>query len=469
MRVANVLAGFSLAEADVLRKAVGKKDAALTEKVLREFRERASARGIADRQASEIAELLRTFGRYGFNKAHAAAYALLSYRTAWLKAHYPAEFIAALLSSEIGSTDRVVAYIAAARGLGLEILPPSVNESGYKFTVVDDRRIRFGLGAIRGVGQSAIESILEGRSAGPYGSLFDFCTRVDLRLNNKRVIECLIQAGALDDLGERAALLAGLEAALAEAQLRQRERETGQASLFGEASGAQRPEPTLPAAEPMPESDRLKREKEVLGFYISGHPLERYRELVELFALDASTRTVAEMRDRKVELACVVTGMEVRVSRRDGREWCRLTLEDFHGTATALAFGEVWLEHRPLLAQDAPVLVVGTVSGNSRDEDDPPIFIDSVRPLSEVRAEGRVGICIELRPGDGVAPEAFGRVRKLVEGSPGSGPLLVRWRGEGNGGAPLLASETLRVAPTAGLLAELRSLLGSERVRLVRI
>ncbi|MFQ5890233.1 MAG: DNA polymerase III subunit alpha [Gemmatimonadota bacterium] len=471
MRVANVLAGFSLAEADVLRKAVGKKDAALTEKVLADFRARAVERGVQERQAKEIAELIRTFGRYGFNKAHAAAYALISYRTAWLKAHYPAEFIAALLSSEIGNTDKVVAYIASARALGIEIMPPSVNESGYKFTVVDDRRIRFGLGAIRGVGQSAIQSILDGRVDGKYASLFDFCQRVDLRLNNKRVLECLIQSGALDDLGERASLLAGLEAALAEAQLRQRERETGQASLFGEGSGAQRPEPQLPQVEPMAEAERLKLEKEVLGFYISGHPLERFRELVELFSLEANTSTIGEMREQKVELACVVTGTAVRVSRRDGREWCRLTIEDFHGTATALVFGDTWLDSRTVLTQDAPVLIAGTVSGNSRDEEDPPIFIDSVRPLSEVRATGRIGICIELRPGDRLGPEAFSRVRSLVEASPGSGPLYVRWRGEeGNGNEPpILASESLRVSPTAGLLAELRSVLGSERVRLIRV
>jgi DNA polymerase-3 subunit alpha len=183
MRVANVLAGFSLAEADVLRKAVGKKDAALTKRVLEEFCERAVEKGLSKKKAREIADLIRTFGRYGFPKAHAVAYAVISYRTAWLKAHYPAEFMAALLSSIIDNTDKVVQYITTARSMGLEVLPPSVSESRYKFTVVDDRRIRFGLGAIKGVGESAIRSISEAREEKPFESLFDFCQRIDLRLS----------------------------------------------------------------------------------------------------------------------------------------------------------------------------------------------------------------------------------------------------------------------------------------------
>ncbi len=469
MRVANLLAGFTLAEADVLRKAVGKKDAELTEKVLDDFRGRAVERGVAPGRAREIADLIRTFGRYGFNRAHSVAYAILSFRTAWLKAHYPAEFMAALLSSEIGNTDKVVAYIAEARSLGMEVLPPSVTESGYRFTVVDDERIRFGLGAIKGVGHSAIRSIIEAREEKPFEGFLDFLCRIDLRLNNKRVVEALIGAGALDHLGSRAALAEGLDVFLNEAQLRKRERESGQASLFGR--GPERPAPELPEVEPWTEQRRLKEEKERIGFYTSGHPLDRYRELVELYALQASTADLAEHRDRSVEVACVVTEASVRTSRRDGREWARLTIEDFRGTATALCFGDTWQEHRELLTAEAPVLIAGTVSGNSRDEEDPPIFVDSVRPLSEVRRSGRVGVCIELWPGDELDPEAFRRVRELAEGSPGDGPLLLRWRGaEGGNGAepPRLISRSLRVTPNAALLADLRALFGGDRVRLVR-
>ncbi|MGI9038633.1 MAG: DNA polymerase III subunit alpha, partial [Gemmatimonadota bacterium] len=366
MRAANVLAGFTLAEADVLRKAVGKKDAALTDKVLGDFETRAVERGLTPAKASEIAELIRTFGRYGFNKAHAVAYAVISYRTAWLKARYPAEFMAALMSSTIDNTDKVVSYIGTARSMGLEILPPSVNESGYKFTVVGDGQVRFGLGAIKGVGGSAISSICGARDEGPYTSLFDFCQRIDLRLNNKRVLECLIAAGALDEFGERAALKEGLETVLAEASARQRERDSGQESLFGAATPVPRAAPRLPVTAPWTEQERLKEEKAVLGFYISGHPLDRHRELVELLSVETNTANLERLRERKVQIACVVTSMDVRVSRKSGKEWCRLSIEDFHGTAEALVFGDTWAATRDMFAEDLPVVIEGTVSGSSR-------------------------------------------------------------------------------------------------------
>ncbi len=477
MRAANLLAGFSLAEADVLRKAVGKKDAELTDKVLGEFVTRAVERGVKKPKAVEIAKLIRTFGRYGFNKAHSVAYALLSYRTAWLKAHYPAEFMAGLLSSEIGSTDSVVQYIGAARSLGIRVLPPSVAESGYRFTVVDDpdnpgkSAIRFGLGAIKGVGHSAIRSIQTAREEAPFESFMDFLERIDLRLNNSRVIQALIGAGALDDMGDRAALSAGLEVMLNEAQLRRQEAESGQTSLFGGESAETRPEVELPIVSAWSERDRLREEKERLGFYISGHPLERYRDLVELYSLEAKTTNLRARRDRKVEVPCVVTETSVRTARKDGREWARLTIEDFHGTATTLVFGDVWQKNRDLLTDDRPVLIAGTVSGNSRDDDDPPIFLDSVRPLADVRDEGQVGILIELREDEQPEPGAFTRARELLEASPGRGPLYL----EAGSAEPedeerpsRFASRSLRVDPTPTLVEELRGLLGGSGVRLVR-
>ncbi len=493
MQAANLLAGFSYAEGDVLRKAVGKKDAQLTDKVLDDFIERTVERGTSETKASEVAELIRTFGRYGFNKAHSVAYALLSYRTAWLKAYYPAEFMAALLSSEIGSTDAVVSYIASARMLGLRVLPPSVTESGYRFTVVDDPdapdkpAIRFGLGAIKGVGHSAIQSILSARDQASFESLINFLERIDLRLNNSRVIQALIGAGALDELGERSALAAGFDVMLNEAQLRQHDAETGQASLFGEEDGHDvRHNLELPEVEPWSDRDRLREEKERLGFYISGHPLERYQDLVDLYSLEATTSCLADLRDQVVEVPCVITDVTIRTSRRDGREWARVTVEDFHGTATALAFGDTWLDNRELLLDDRPILVTGTVSGNSRDDDDPPIFLDSAQLLSEVHEEGGIGILIELREDQKVQPGAFERVRKLLEESPGRAPLLVEWHQKGNGVDRVdyskvqegigpedepprrFSSKTLRVEPSAGLVGELRNLLGNN-VELVKL
>src|SRR5947199_79151 len=267
MRIANVLAGFSLAEADMLRKAVGKKDKELIQHELGRFVERAIALGHERRGIEEIAAQIETFGRYGFNKSHAVAYSVLSYQTAWLKAHYAPEFLSALLASEIGNTDNVVRYINEARELGLEVLPPDVNESGFKFTVVGDRRLRFGLGPIKNVGAGAIESILAGRTAGgPYRSLVDVCERIDMRLCNKRVLEALIDAGACDSLGgHRAQLVAALDAAYGEAQARQDERNAGQGALFGEPGAVAHPASRIPDVAPWSEHDRLARENAVLG------------------------------------------------------------------------------------------------------------------------------------------------------------------------------------------------------------
>src|ERR671917_2720939 len=278
MRIAQVLAGISLAEADVLRKAVGKKDADLIQKELGKFIEKAVARGYDRRGIEEIARQIETFGRYGFNKSHSVAYSVISYQTAYLKAHYAADFMAALLSSQIGDTDSVVKYINEARELGIEILPPDVNESGYKFTVIGAKKVRFGLGAIRNVGKAAIDSILAARATEPFTSLYEFCERVDLRLCNKRVFEALIASGALDSLGaHRAQLWAAVDSAMQEASLKQQDAAIGQVSLFGEPSGSgdagqsNGGPRTLPNVAPMSDSDRLAREKEILGFYISGH------------------------------------------------------------------------------------------------------------------------------------------------------------------------------------------------------
>src|SRR3954454_862376 len=287
MRIANVLAGFSLAESDVLRKAVGKKDQELANREVARFVERAVGQGHPRGAIEELGRQIVTFGRYGFNKSHSVAYSVLSYQTAWLKAHYPAEFMAALLSSEIGNTDKVVQYINEARELGLEILPPDVNESGFKFTVVGEKRIRFGLGAVRNVGEGAIASIIAGRERGPYTSIADLVERIDLRLCNKRVLESLVAAGACDTLGgHRKQLIEALDPALAEAQLLQAEREAGQVSLFGDSgdggnggatNGASAPAGSsadsalsvLPDIPAWTEAERLAKEKEVLGFFIS--------------------------------------------------------------------------------------------------------------------------------------------------------------------------------------------------------
>jgi DNA polymerase-3 subunit alpha len=492
MRIAQILAGLSLAEADVLRKAVGKKDAELIAKELGKFVEKAVDRGHDRRTIQDLADQIEAFGRYGFNKSHSAAYGLLSYQTAWLKCHYPAEFMAALMSSVVDKADSVVAYIADCRELGkslprvgskgIEVLPPHVNESNWKFTVVGEGvgQIRFGLGAIRGVGEGAVRSILAAREAeGLFESMFDLLDRIDLRLCNKRVLEALICAGALDGFapdGGRAQLLAGLDATFAAAQDSQRERESSQENLFdsllgaGQTTGGFIQAPPLPAVERWSEGERLTREKEILGFFISGHPLDKFREEVALFDR-VNSATLRDHRDEKVELACVVTQASRQISKRDGSEWGRITVEDFHGTATVLAFGDAWAKFKDVLQQDLPVLIRGGVSGRERDEEDPPIFLDSAVALSELRDSGEVGVCIEISPGEHDETSLASTTPKLREHA-GAGPVIVHYLANGsNGSAPEvipLRLPRLRVNPGDALLRELREVLGKERVKLVR-
>ena len=466
MRIANVLGGYSLAEADVLRKAVGKKDKELLQRELGPFVERAVARGHDRRTIEDIAAQIETFGRYGFPKAHSVACTVLSFRTAWLKTYYPAEFMAALLSSEIGNTDKVVQYINEARELGLEVLPPDVNESGFKFTVVGDRRIRFGLGAIKNVGAGAIDSIIAGRQAGgPYRSLVDLCDRIDLRLCNKRVIEALIDAGACDSLGgdHRAQLVAALDTAFGEAQARQQERVSGQHALFGEATPVPRPSSPLPDVVPWTEHERLTREKAVLGFFISGHPLARYRVEAELFGT-RTTATLGQWGDQKVRIAAVVTLVKRQISKKTSAEYARLTLEDFHGTAEALVFPEAWAKLNDVIRPDQALLLTGGYSARDRGEEQAPFILEAAQPLAELKATGAIGLTLRWSTGEPPAPEATRAAAALCASHPGAAPVLVEYGG--NGATERLRSRSLKVELDDALLAALRELVGPEHVAL---
>lgn len=476
MRMAQVLAGFTLAQADVLRKAVGKKDEELLRKEVGKFVEMAVAKGVDERNANEIAEQVVTFGRYGFNRSHSVAYALLSYQTAWLKRHYPAEFMSALLSSVEDKTDDVVHYIAECREMqrtipdlpnGVQVLAPDINQSEWKFTPVAETEIRFGLGALRGVGVNAVNAILEQRQKGPFTSLFDLVDRVDLRVVGRRVLESLIQAGALDGFGHRAQLMAGLDLAIREAQIRAEERDSGQGNLFGEpsADSEHRPDPALPDVPRWPESERLTREKEVLGFFISGHPLEKYKDEVRLFS--ANTASLKQFKGQKVELPCVVTQVARQISKKNGAEWGRITVEDFFGTASVLAFGDVWEQNSDLIVQDAAILIRGQVSDRERDEEDPPIFLDGVTPLGMVRTNGQVGL--EVRLSSDLPPDDLSAAADIFRRHPGAGAVFVRYVNGGENGTARLRSREFLVDMSDELIKDLRELLGAELVQLVRV
>jgi DNA polymerase-3 subunit alpha len=476
MRIAQVLAGISLAEADVLRKAVGKKDAELIKKELGKFVTKAVALGHDPAVIDEVSAQIETFGRYGFNKSHSVAYSVVAYHTAWLKTHYPAEFMAALLSSNIGKTEEVIKYIAEAREMGLEVLAPDVNESGWRFTVVGEKRIRFGLGAIRNVGKGAIDSLLAARETGSFTSLYDLCSRVDLRICNKRVFEALVAAGATDGLGgHRAQLLAALDHAISEASLRQEEAERGQVSLFGdfgdtgsEASpnGTPASPPPLPAIPAWSESERLQREKELIGFYISGHPLEPFRTECELFA----SHTVAQLgrwTPEPVTIGVVVTAIKRQVSKRSGAEFSRLTVEDFSGSSEVLVFPEAWAVIAERVRPDVPLLIKGGYSRKDQEVENPTFIVESVTRFAEVRASGDLAVAIDLSLGDDLAPSVMDDVRVAVEAHPGSAPLELRWQ-DGDDAFARFRSRSLSVAVSPIVLSDLRALLGADRVRLVR-
>jgi DNA polymerase III subunit alpha len=467
MRIANVLAGFSLAEADVLRKAVGKKDAELIRKELGKFSERAMALGHPKKLVDELAAQIETFGRYGFNKSHSVAYSVLSYQTAWLKAHYPAEFMAALLSSEIGNTDKVVQYINEARELDLEVLPPDVNESGFKFTVVGERRIRFGLGAVRNVGWGAIESIIAARQDAPFTTMAELVERIDLRLCNKRVLESLVVAGACDGLGShRKQLCEALDGVLGEAQLLQAEREAGQASLFGESTTPRPRRIDLPDIPPWTEAERLVREKEVLGFFISGHPLERFREEVELFGT-RTTATLGEWSEHQVTVAAVVTGVKRQISKKTGKEYARLVLEDFHGTAEAIVFPDAWARLNGTIVADAALLLTGGYSERDRGEDHAPFIVEAARALEELKASGAVALSLRWRSPAAPEPGVLRAAAALCSAHPGPTPLYIEWS-DGNGESVRLRSRRVRVAAEDDLVRALRDLLGADSVHYIK-
>ncbi len=411
------------------------------------------------------------------HNSHSVAYSVVAYHTAFLKAHHPAEFMAALLSSNIGKTEEVIKYIAEAREMQIEVLAPDVNESGWRFTVVGDKRVRFGLGAIRNVGRGAIDSLIGAKTEGPFTSLYDLCSRVDLRVCNKRVFEALIAAGACDGLGgHRAQLLAALDHAINEASLRQEETAKGQVSLFGDllgddaddttGSGNGGAPPPLPSVPVWSESERLTREKELLGFYISGHPLEPYRTECELF----TNSTVAQLGNwtgDAVTIGVVVTAIKKQISKRSGAEFARLTVEDFSGSSEVLVFPEAWAVIAERVRPDVPLLLKGGYSRKDQGVESATFIVDTVTRFAEVRANGELAVAIDLSRGLDLAPGVMDDVRASVEAHEGSAPLELRWD-DGTGRIIRFRSKSLTVAASPAILSDLRALLGADRVRLVR-
>jgi DNA polymerase-3 subunit alpha len=390
MQIANRLAGYSLGEADLLRRAMGKKIAAEMAAQRERFVTGAVQRGYPPKKIEKIFDLMAQFAGYGFNKSHSAAYALLAYHTAYLKTHYPVEFMAALLTSVTGSTDDVVKYINECREMGISVEPPDINVSDANFTP-HGQAIRFGLAAVKNVGHNAIESIVAARKElGRFQSVFEFCEKVDLRLLNKRVLESLIKSGALDSLGRRAQLMAVLDKAMEHAQKTQRDAESGQHGLFGvfQPEEVRAPEDRLPDTPDWDEHTRLANEKEILGFFITGHPLEKYREKLEdlraLSSAELAAMKSSTGKDESLATAGIITNLRVLKSKK-GEFYAQASLEDLAGAIDMLVFPEAYrkLQEKLKGLAEVPVLVRGGV--RIEEGANPKLTVNEIMPLEEVK------------------------------------------------------------------------------------
>ena len=362
MQIANRLAGFSLGDADILRRAMGKKKAEEMAAQREKFLAGCAAHKVPQKKAERIFDLMEEFAGYGFNKSHSCAYAYLAYQTAWLKTHYPVEFMAAMLTAETGNTDKVVKYINEARGMGITVLPPNVNSSDMNFTPTGSD-IRFGLAAIKNVGENTVKGILAARELlGRFKSFCEFSESVDSRLLNKRVVESLVRAGALDGLGaHRAQMFAAIDRSMERAQKLLKAKESGQHGLFGGGGAAVAPPPEiLPDADEWPEHELLSAEYATLGFYISGHPLDKYAgRLADFNAVELAT-IESRRNGEDIVVAGIIVGSRPMRSRR-GQKWAILTLQDRTGVCEALVFPEAFGKLEPILKPATPLLVKGRV------------------------------------------------------------------------------------------------------------
>jgi DNA polymerase-3 subunit alpha len=466
MQIASAMAGYSLGEADILRRAMGKKKKEVMAAEREKFIERSTRQGVTSADAGRVFDQMEYFAGYGFNKSHSAAYALVAYRTAWLKAHYPVHFMAALLTTEKGNTDKLVQYVNECKEMGIPVLPPDVNTSSLDFTVFEDH-VRFGLSAIKNVGEGAIESLVDARRrlGRPFRSIFDLAGEIDLRLANKRVFEALACSGALDAFGARRSQLhAAVDAALEWGQKRRTDRESGQGNLFGGAAAlhdaGEAPVASLPDLPDWDERTRLAHEKATLGFYVSGHPLESLSGLLDDFA---SHRTLA-LRDlpsgSEVSVGGIVTDFRKRKSKK-GAWWGSFQLEDLEGQIEVLAFPKAFEQFQALLENDRALLITGRVAsddGRVRLNADEIVALDNLR---ERRAEA---VQVRLDAAD-VDDDLVQRLRRAVEAHRGEVTMYLEIVRPGDFRVVARVEPTLSVSPSRQLLAALEGVVGPGRVR----
>jgi DNA polymerase-3 subunit alpha len=460
LKIASDLAGYSLGKADILRKAMGKKKAELMVQQREEFNKGAKAKGIKPEVVDRIFDLMATFGRYGFNKSHSAGYAYVAYQTAYLKAHFPVQFMAATMTSQIGDTDRIVVLMEECRKMGVEVLPPDVNQSMGRFQVVGDK-IRFGLEAVKNVGHGAIEAIVEARDrVGKFESLFQFCSEVDLSAVNKRVIESLIQAGAFDSVSKhRSQLMASLDVATNYGQTIQEDKKRGQTSLFdlsGESKAV--PVPKLAEVPPWPRSEILSKEKEMLGFYVSGHPLIKFEEELKVFAT-RDTHTIEQAKDgEELYIGGIITNVKINIDRKK-KQMGFVTLEDFMGTVEVVVFSDCFEENRRMIRVDSMILVKGRAS--TKEGEKPKVIASDIIGLSKVYHKMKSFLHI-LLISSGDNQDIVAELKGVLSAHPGKSPVILHVRTDDQELRMRLKKTDVEVSPE--LLEKLKSLCGEKNV-----
>jgi DNA polymerase-3 subunit alpha len=479
MQIAQVLAGYSLGGADLLRRAMGKKKPEEMAKQKDMFLAGAKAKAIDPRIANDVFELMEKFAGYGFNRSHSAAYGWVTYQTAWLKHHYPHEFMAGLMSCDADNIDNVVKFIAEARAMGLVVERPDLNESQLDFTVTgtaEKKLIRFGLGAVKGVGTHAVDAILEARaSEGNFRSLYELCRRVDTQKCNRRVLEQLIKSGALDGLPGsvestrgRAQLVAALDSAIERGAAEQRDRRSGQTSLFGLLAPMKAPgetheaEPPLPVVEEWTPKQLLAFEKEALGFYVSGHPLDRYRGDLARYATAAGSDFAAGTRAAGAHSIGGIVSQYREMITKKGDKMARFQLEDAEGQLEVIAFPKTFEKVRHVLVSDEPILCTGDVKNEGQaDAPEWKMILEQAAPLGELRAQKSTRVDIHLNADQLTSDQVDELKTILANATRGACQAVVRLRIAQRSETVIALPDAWAVAPTDDLLARLERLFGT--------
>ncbi len=464
MKIANVLSGFSLGQADSLRKAMGKKDMNIMAGIREQFVKGAVENGHNEKKVEQLWTQLEKFGEYGFNKSHSACYALVAYQTAYLKTHYPAEYMAALISSEVDNTDKVIRYIQECRDLGIDVLPPDINESQSDFTVADGA-IRFGLVAIKGVGAAAAEAIIAARdSVGGFSSITKFTELVDSSAINKRTLEALVKCGAFDFTGfSRAAIFASIEEMLSIAQKSQHDKEIGQVNIFSAIStdDSSSSSVTIKDIPEWQEQERLTFEKEALGFYISGHPLNEYKTELRRLA-NYTTATLANAPNRaNVHIGGMVIMKKIKTIK-NGERMAYLTLEDLHGSIETILWPDIYSKHMELLEREEPIFIKGYADVD--DEKGVKIIAQEVMTVPQARVAFTNSVHVNISTA-ALERETLGDLKDIFQRYRGSCELILHFRAPGKGELTMRSGDT-QVAADETMISEVEQIIGEENVYL---